>query len=205
MAIRYIGLADRAARNAVRSGRSGEWQRFAVRPGRSDRAAARLGVATIAPRLMLRRAARMDCRLLVPFGFHCHAEDPMRPIDVVWVGLGGGAGSLLRWLIGRVVGERHHGGFPLATCLINVSGAFVIGYLSTLFSVDWRDRYGTALNAGVLTGVLGGFTTFSSMQLDALKLSDAGRASLALAYLLGSVAAGLVAAAAGATLARLQG
>lgn len=129
----------------------------------------------------------------------------MRPLDVMWVGLGGGAGSLLRWWIGRVVGERYHGGFPLATFLINVSGAFVIGYLSVLFSVDWRDRFGTVLNAGVLTGILGGYTTFSSMQLDAAKLDDAGKRTMAVGYLVLSVAAGLIAAALGATLARLQG
>lgn len=126
-------------------------------------------------------------------------------MDVMWVGIGGGAGSLLRWWIGRLVGERHTGAFPLGTFIINVCGAFVIGYLSVLFAIDWRDRYGTALNAGVLTGVLGGFTTFSSMQFDAWKLCDAGRAGLALGYLIGSVAAGLVGAAAGAGLARLQG
>jgi len=129
----------------------------------------------------------------------------MRPLDVMWVGLGGGAGSLLRWQIGRLVGERYHGGFPLGTFLINVSGAFVIGYLSVLFSVDWRDRFGAPLNAGVLTGVLGGYTTFSSMQLDALKLSNAQRAMTAIAYLAGSVVAGLLAAAGGAGLARWQG
>jgi len=129
----------------------------------------------------------------------------MRPLDVMWVGLGGGAGSLLRWWIGRVVGERYHGGFPLATFLINVSGAFVIGYLSVLFSVDWRDRFGTVLNAGVLTGILGGYTTFSSMQLDAAKLDDAGKRTMAVGYLVLSVVAGLIAAALGATLARLQG
>jgi fluoride exporter len=95
----------------------------------------------------------------------------MTPLDVMWVGLGGGLGSLLRWLTGRVIGEHYHGDFPVGTFLINVSGAFAIGYLSVLFKVDWRDRYGTALNAGVLTGVLGGYTTFSSMQLDAVKLA----------------------------------
>jgi fluoride exporter len=95
----------------------------------------------------------------------------MTPLDVMWVGLGAGLGSVLRWWIGRVVGERYHGDFPLGTFLINISGSFVIGYLSALFGVDWRDRYGTALNAGVLIGVLGGYTTFSSMQLDAVKLT----------------------------------
>ena len=109
---------------------------------------------------------------------------------------------MLRWFIGRLVDEHYRGGFPLATFLINVSGAFVIGFLSVLFGVDWHDRYGTPLNAGILTGVLGGYTTFSSMQLDAAKLADKSRGGAALFYLLISVVAGLVAAGLGAFLAR---
>jgi CrcB protein len=129
----------------------------------------------------------------------------MTPVDVTWVGLGGGAGSLLRWWVGRVVGERYRGNFPLATFLINISGAFAIGYLSVLFKVDWRDRYGTALNAGVLTGVLGGYTTFSSMQLDAVKLAGKSGGIPAASYLLLSVVVGQLAAGLGGALARAQG
>ena len=129
----------------------------------------------------------------------------MNALDAMWVGLGGGLGSVLRWWVGRVVGERYRGTFPLGTFLVNVSGAFVIGYLSVLFAVDWRDRYGTALNAGVLTGVLGGYTTFSSMQLDAAKLAGKARGGLAVFYLLASVVVGLSAAGLGAALARAQG
>jgi CrcB protein len=126
----------------------------------------------------------------------------MTALDFLWVFLGGGAGSLLRWLVGRIVGEHYRGDFPLATFLINVSGAFVIGYLSVLFGVDWHDRFGTPLNAGILTGVLGGYTTFSSMQLDAAGRADRSGRGKALFYLLASVGAGLVAAALGAFLAR---
>ena len=50
----------------------------------------------------------------------------MTPFDVILVGLGGGLGSLLRWWVGRLVGERYHGNFPLGTFPINVSGAFAI-------------------------------------------------------------------------------
>jgi len=106
-----------------------------------------------------------------------------------------------------MVGERYHGDLPLGTFLINVSGTFLIGYLSVLFGVDWHDRYGhgMVLNAFVLTGVLGGYTTFSSMQLDAVKLSRRKRGRLATSYLSLSVAAGLLAAMLGAALARAQG
>lgn len=131
----------------------------------------------------------------------------MKPLDVVWVGLGGGLGSVLRWWIGVMVGERYHDDFPLGTFLINISGSFLIGYLSVLFNVDWHNRHGhgMVLNALVITGVLGGYTTFSSMQLDAARLAAKQHARLAEFYLLLSVAAGLLAALAGAALARVQG
>ena len=129
----------------------------------------------------------------------------MTPLDIAWVGLGGGAGSLSRWWLGRVVGERYRGDFPLGTFVINVTGAFVIGYLSVLFMVDWQNRYGTALVAGILTGFLGGYTTFSSMQLDAVELMNTGKGSRAMGYIALSTVAGLAAAWIGAALARMQG
>jgi len=130
----------------------------------------------------------------------------MRPLDVLWVGLGGGLGSALRCWIGRLVGEAYKGRFPLSTFLINISGSLVIGYLSVLFNVDWHNRYGHGMvvNALVITGVLGGYTTFSSMQLDAARVPAKHHARVAASYLLLSVAAGLLAALAGAALARAQ-
>ena len=131
----------------------------------------------------------------------------MQPLDVLWVGLGGGLGSMARWWVGLVVGRRYRGNFPLGTFLLNVSGSFLIGYLSVLFGVDWHDRYGhgRVLNAFVLTGVLGGYTTFSTMQLDTAKLAGNNRRTLAASYLVVSVAAGLLAAELGSVLARAQG
>ena len=95
----------------------------------------------------------------------------MTALDVLWVGLGDGLGSLLRWWVGRVVGERWRGDFPLGTLLINISGAFPMAYLSVLFAVDWHTRHGTALTSLCPTGIIGGYTTFSSMQMDAVNLA----------------------------------
>jgi fluoride exporter len=129
----------------------------------------------------------------------------MTALDVLWVGLGGGLGSLMRWWVGRAVGERYRGHFPLGTFLINISGAFPMGYLSVLFSVDWRTRYGTTLTSLCLTGIIGGYTTFSSMQMDAVKLAGARGQVRAASYLGLSVVAGLLAAALGGALALVRG
>jgi len=127
------------------------------------------------------------------------------PATLVLVFVGGAGGSAIRWLVGIGVGERYKGStFPLGTLLINVSGAFLMGLLSTLFNVDWKDRYGSNLTALVLTGVLGGYTTFSGYQLDTANLYKRGGRAWAL-YWIGSVAAGLIAAALGAITAKSFG
>lgn len=118
--------------------------------------------------------------------------------------VGGAAGSVLRWGVGRAVGERYHGRFPLGTFIINVSGGFVMGLLSTVLNVDWRSRFDSSLAALVLTGLLGGYTTFSSYQLDTVTLSNKQAHTLAAVYWAGSVAAGLAAAALGAMLAGMM-
>ena len=128
------------------------------------------------------------------------------PVTLALVFVGGAGGSAIRWLVGIGVGERYKGStFPLATFLINVSGAFLMGLLSTLFNVDWKDRYGSNLTALVLTGVLGGYTTFSSYQLDTANLYNKGGRGLVFLYGIGSVAAGLIAAALGAITAKSFG
>ncbi|WP_228411815.1 fluoride efflux transporter FluC [Entomomonas moraniae] len=67
--------------------------------------------------------------------------------------------------------------------------------------VDWHNRYGNFLHSAILTGLLSGYTTFSSLQLDAAKLVNQKQAILAASYLMLSVLSCLLAAAMGAWLA----
>jgi len=104
------------------------------------------------------------------------------------VALGGAIGSALRFLTLVAVGA------PLATLFVNVAGSFAMGVAFVLLS--------GRLAPVVMTGVLGGFTTFSAFSLDALKLWDAGHIPQAAGYVLASVLLSLAAAALGAALAR---
>ena len=129
----------------------------------------------------------------------------MQLTDILLVAAGGGVGSLLRWGAGKVIPGGGKGGLPWSTIFINVTGAFVIGYLSVLFSVEWHDRYGTPLNSAILTGLLGGYTTFSTMELDAGKMFRGGAAFKGTAYLVGLTIVGVIFAGLGAGLARAAG
>ena len=128
----------------------------------------------------------------------------MQVPEIILVALGGGVGSALRWLMGKLFSAWSNA-VPWSTVLINLTGAFAIGYLSVLFSVEWQDRYGNVLNAAVLTGLLGGYTTSSTMQLDAARLMKSRSSVAAVTYLAGSTVFGIAAAGLGALLARAAG
>jgi fluoride exporter len=106
------------------------------------------------------------------------------------IAIGGALGSVIRHLMLTAIGA------PLGTLAVNVLGSFAIGILFVWLGA--RDGWQLFL----MTGVLGGFTTFSAFSLDALKLIDGGHIAQAAAYVLGSVTLSLVAVAIGAALAR---
>ena len=62
----------------------------------------------------------------------------MKPIDIMWVCLGGGIGSLLRWQIGQYIDSRLSSAFKYSTLFINITGAFVIAYLSAALAIGWH-------------------------------------------------------------------
>lgn len=109
--------------------------------------------------------------------------------------VGGGLGSLGRWLVGLAALRLMGPAFPLGTLAVNVIGGFVMGLLARLL-VTLPDA-GHDARVFLMTGMLGGFTTFSAFSLDAASLWMRGEAGLAALYVAVSVAGALGAIAAG--------
>jgi CrcB protein len=106
------------------------------------------------------------------------------------VALGGSLGALARWALAEAV-PHDDGRFPWATFVANVVGCLLIGVLMVLVVERWPER--RLLRPFVGTGILGGFTTFSTYAVDTRTLVAADHAGLAAAYLLGTLVVGLLA------------
>lgn len=117
------------------------------------------------------------------------------------VAIGGALGALGRYLVDRFIEAREVGIFPLATFAINVSGCFLVGVV--IAAIVDRHHAPAWLRVGLVIGVLGGYTTFSTMSQETFDLVQEGRLPLALVYAFGSVAAGVVAVFVGSRLGRL--
>ena len=113
--------------------------------------------------------------------------------------VGGGLGAAARHGINRAGLALLGPGFPWWTLAVNVAGSFAIGLLAGLFGA-WET--GHNLRLFLITGVLGGFTTFSAFSLDALTLWERGTFREAALYVLGSVILSLLAAAVGLMVSR---
>jgi CrcB protein len=114
------------------------------------------------------------------------------------VALGGAIGASARYLTNVAVMRGIGPGFPWATVIVNVLGSFLMGVL-----VVWlAERGAMRLAPFLMTGILGGFTTFSAFSLDAVALWERGAAGQALAYVAGSVVLSLAALVAGMALTR---
>ncbi len=92
--------------------------------------------------------------------------------QVLAIGLGGALGSVLRYGLSLWVHSIAGRGFPWGTLAVNVLGCLLMGVLFVIFTERLSDN--TALRAGILIGVLGGFTTFSSFSIETFNLVDQG-------------------------------
>lgn len=117
---------------------------------------------------------------------------------ILQVAVGGALGSVARYLTNVSVMRTLGPGFPWQTVIVNVVGSFLMGVL-----VVWLGHKGLTRQAPFLmTGILGGFTTFSAFSLDAVTLWERGAAGQAAAYVVGSVVVSLAALFLGMTLTR---
>jgi len=115
---------------------------------------------------------------------------------VLWISLGAVLGANARYWLGVWVQDRWGAAFPWGTLLINVSGSFLLGLL--MGALDGSTRPGAeALRLAAGVGFLGAYTTFSTFEVEALRLVQRGQAWAAAAYVAASVLAGLLAAWAG--------
>ena len=113
------------------------------------------------------------------------------------VALGGAAGATARYSVYRAI-AWHGPGFPVATGVVNVVGSFTMGILTIALAQRFGNHYAPLL----LTGFLGGFTTFSAFSLDALTLWERGQAAGMIVYVLVSVVLSLAAVIAGLVVGR---
>jgi fluoride exporter len=115
----------------------------------------------------------------------------------LWVALGSAVGGVLRYAVARYVPPTP-GGWPVATLAVNLVGSFLIGFI-----YPWVAARGVAAE-GVrlfwMTGVLGGFTTYSAFALETSLLGVSGSSGVAIGYLVATVLGCLAAALAGRAL-----
>ena len=124
------------------------------------------------------------------------------PRAIFVVGCGAALGGIVRLLINAaVVARAGIGAAPLATLFINVSGSFLIGLV--LGALQTRADVSPLWRVFLATGILGGYTTFSTFSFEALGLASSGATFAAVAYSVGSVLLGIGAAYAGLALARV--
>jgi CrcB protein len=90
------------------------------------------------------------------------------------IAAGGALGSVARFALSGVVAHQWGETFPWGTLMVNVLGSFIIGFFATLSAPDGRMLVGASGRHFFMSGVLGGFTTFSSFSLQTLNLVREG-------------------------------
>jgi len=116
------------------------------------------------------------------------------------IGAGSFIGGISRYLLALLIQGKFQTGFPLGTFSVNLLGCFLIGLV-----MGFTERSGLNENTRLflVTGILGGFTTFSAFSYDAIHLLRENHYVSALLYIFGSVGSGLVATISGMALFRV--
>jgi fluoride exporter len=116
----------------------------------------------------------------------------------LFVGIGGAIGSMLRYLVSIVTLEYFGTGFPYGTLIVNLVGSFALAWFTS--RIIALNRIPEHLSAAIGTGLIGSFTTLSTLSVDVVTLAEKGHLSYVIIYLLVSILGGLVLAFTGLTL-----
>lgn len=118
--------------------------------------------------------------------------------SILIVGVGGGTGSMVRYLCQKWINESYQHAFPLATFLVNLTGCFLIGLLYGLG--ERSDILSPQIRLLLITGFCGGYTTFSTFAFENMGLLRTGDYWYFILHSLGSVVLGIAAVFAGSIL-----
>ena len=121
--------------------------------------------------------------------------------NILLIGLGGGLGSIARYLCQKWFMDHHPQAYPWGTFSVNIIGCFLIGVFWGLSFKSFADNESWKLF--LMTGICGGFTTFSAFTLESIGLIKEQRPGTFLLYIGGSVLIGLLATYAGMKISRL--
>lgn len=107
-----------------------------------------------------------------------------------WIGIGGMIGSLFRFLLTFITAQVWMNVFPLGTLLINLSGAFFLGWFTSkyVYPVKFHPYFRTAIT----TGIIGSYTTFSTFCLESVQLLQQRDYATGVFYILASLFGGLI-------------
>ncbi len=122
--------------------------------------------------------------------------------EMIAIVIGGGIGSVLRFILSRWIQDRTQTAFfPWGILSVNLIGCLLIGILFGIFVENMNT--GPIFRAGIFIGLLGGFTTFSSFSLDAISLLYSGAYGAATLYIIISVFLGILATVLGLSLVKI--
>lgn len=121
-------------------------------------------------------------------------------LNILLVAVGGAIGSVARYLVGLGATRLAGPNFPFGTLTVNIAGAFAIGFLVEM--IARRFDASAEMRVFIVTGILGGFTTWSSFTLDTMVLFERGEIGLSALYLLASLLVSFAAVFAGLAMGR---
>ena len=119
----------------------------------------------------------------------------MTPMILLAVGVGGGLGALVRYFVAGAIQSAAWPGYPWGIFVVNITGGLAMGLIVELSAL--KISLTPEMRAFLTTGILGGYTTFSTFSLDSVLLIERGQYGTAAVYVVGSTVLSILALFAG--------